>query len=392
MGIRNRFILAGVICFLGLNRPGFADIDPLGNDVNATSIMGSPAEIDTHANKSLVNLTAELNVQRLSDRLTESSAAGFKVKLNGEREFAENLRFAFRVSAFIYNGVGSNVLTGEGKPPEGISVKEANFAWQPWHHLDVQAGILEASFSSLPFEMIESLGFPGTAQRFRLELPTLEIAFVSRQMIPTSSTLGSRYLPYDTTPFLLVNGVEVTTDAKRGASLGASIAYFNFQNLAQGAAQDSQFAGNSVLGLGNTALHYAYDYEGLQATFQGEVSLTNHWHWLLGGSSILNVQAPAGHNQGADLTSTLTFTQADVKLSGDLLYYYNQSDTLPAAYTESDYGNNNRRGPGVALKVELLREALSFYGTYMRANVISESPFQSDRNFVSVGARTSYRF
>lgn len=367
----------------------FAEVDPNAAS-SQTSLTAPTTGAASHAKDYNFSFTAGLGARLMNDRLTDSNQAGLRLALEGDKYFTPELSSTLKIYSYIYTGAASNLLTDEGKPFTGVLLNEISLTYKPWKPLQFQAGILETAFSSLPTSMIDSLGFPGSSEKVILGGDKLNVSLMSRQLIPTASTLGSRYLPNDTTPFLLINTLELNSAVSSVLKLGASVAYFNFQNLSQGAAQDSQFGGNTILGLGNTAAKYAYDFEGLESALEAQIKLTHKWDLDFRGAGILNVQAPDGHNQGISGATKLSFTGSAYKLSGQVLYYYNQSDTLPATYTSINYGNNNRSGPGGSLRVDLLKQSLSFYGTWIRASVITQSPFQSDRNLVIFGAETTY--
>lgn len=371
------------------------DIDPLGMFPDPLSGLSQASSDDGSLSSPLPKPQAKLifgvGERSLSDQLTQSDSAGVHLGIKADKFFNPELSGQLQLDGFFYSGAADNLLTGEGKPFNGIFLTEGALTYTPWSFLKLRAGVLGTTISTLPTSMMDLWGFPGTSEGVSYGGDLLKASFIARQLIPTASTLGARYLPTDSTPTLISNTFLLESKPNRGIfDLEGAISYYSFSNLSQGFAQDSRFAGNSVIGLGSTEAQFAYDFEGLEAALQGKVNITHEWTFEAAGASMLNVQAPVGHNRGYLGSAKLSYGQKAFRLGGQALYYYNESDTMPAAFARMDYGYTNRAGPAETLSLDLPLQKLSFFGTWAQSYVIQQTPFQSDRNLLTFGVETSY--
>lgn len=371
------------------------DIDPLSAPSDALSGSSQTSSDATDNQPPLPKPKAKLlfgvGERSIADQLTQSDSAGVRLGIDAEKYFSTDLSGHLQLDGYFYSGAADNLLTGEGKPVNGIYLTEGALIYTPWSFLKLRAGVLGTTISTLPTSMMDLWGFPGVSEGTSYGGDLLKVSFIARQLIPNASTLGSRYLPTDTTPSLISNTVLLESKPNHGIyELQGALSYYNFSGLSQGFAQDSRFAGNSVIGLGSTDAQFAYDFEGLEAAMQGKLDITRHWILEASQAGIINVQAPLHHNRGFLSSAKLSYGQKAFRIGGGALYYYNESDTMPAAFARMDYGYTNRAGPAETVSLDLPLQKLSFFGTWAQSTVIQSTPYQSDRNLLTFGVETSY--
>ncbi len=367
--------------------PVYAEPPPANTSVSNAKPGEPPAPKPTTQAK----LSFGVGARSLDDRLTQSDTAGAHLGLVGKRDFSPDWTANLQLDGLFYSGAADNILTGEGKPVNGVFLTEGSITWHAIQALKLKVGILTTTISTLPTSMMDTFGMPGASETLSVGGDLLKASLITRQLVPATGTLGAKYLPGDTTPLLIINTLLLESKPiHSNFELSGALSYYNFQNLSQAFAQDSRYTGNTAIGLGSTAAQFAYDFEGLEAATEMNFKLSPRWNYSLRGAAIYNVQAPPGQNLGGLAGTKLSYVEKTFKVGVEPLYYYNESDTLPGAFASLNLGNNNRQGPGASMTFDLPIQAISFYGSWARGNVIQSTPYQADRNLITVGAETTY--
>ena len=103
-----------------------------------------------------------------------------------------------------------------------------------------------------------------------------------------------------------------------------------------------------------------------------------------------NELAPEGKDRGYLYTVGFAQPLGFREVSASIGYFYNEEDTLPASYTSSGKGSNNRFGQVARLGYSNSKENVSGYIQYTRANEIVNKPYTADRDIVVLGLEVSY--
>ncbi len=67
-----------------------------------------------------------------------------------------------------------------------------------------------------------------------------------------------------------------------------------------------------------------------------------------------------------------------------------ETDPVPAFYTMTKIGHNNRKGWTGGLRVKLVEEQVSLNASYSKAKVVEQTPLQADRSVIELSIGTDY--
>lgn len=367
---------------------------------SSTSVAPTPAPQATlktdlvsppETRKTKLSVTTGLLGRSLEDRYVNSKYAGGAINLNGTHRLADGLEARLAVGFILSAGSYSNLYGSEGSAPNAVYVDEAALAYKPFSSLSLEAGVILTQFSTMPSNM-ESMGFPSLRQTFEMGNDDYKAQLFATQAIPTSDTAAVQATQSGITTTLLMYGIGGTTNAqdRQGLTLSGSIGRFQFENLNSSAATDSQTLGNSVDAGGGPQARFRYEFEGTEIGAKTAYRFRNGFQANLSGAFLRNEKAPEGKNKGYLYSIGGALPLGNREISASVGYFYNEEDTLPASYTSTGKGSNNRFGQVARFGMANSKDAVSGFVQYTRANEIVNKPFTADRDIIVLGLEIGY--
>lgn len=351
-----------------------------------TDLVSSP-----ETKRTKLSVTTGLLGRSLEDRYVNSKYAGGTINLVGSHRIADNLEARMAVGFLLSAGSYSNLYGSEGSAPNAVYVDEAALAYKPFSSLSLEAGVILTQFSTMPSNM-ESMGFPSLRQTYEMGNADYKAQIFATQAIPTSDTAAVQATQSGITTTLLMYGIGGTTNAQDldGLTLSGSVGRFQFENLNSSAATDSQTLGNSVDGGGGPQARFRYQFEGTEVGAKVAYRFKGGLKTSLSGAYVKNEKAPEEKNKGYLYSAGVAMPFGTREVSASFGYFYNEEDTLPASYTSTGKGSNNRFGQVARIGMENSKDSVSGFVQYTRANEIVNKPFTADRDIIVLGLEIGY--
>lgn len=338
-----------------------------------------------------MKLSVSVSGRRIHDQFVKSNTAGPGLELQAEHKFNKKIFGTLVVGTLLNTGSASSLYTTEGQPSSFVYMNEASFTYQPLEAITLKGGVLETKFSTNQ-SLFRASGFPGVSEGVKFGGSRLNLILQATQTLPSASGISKNYVDTDVQPYLFLNTIGANAGEKDDL-LSASVSgtHYLFGDLPANAAQDSRFVGNSVVGVGASAARFQYQYQGFEVATTLRSRLSRSFAMELKTSGIRNQEAPNGQNLGYNATFVPVIDVGNVELKPEVGYFHNESDTLPATYTSTGLGSNNRHGWLAGIKAKFKSENVTLSSRWVEANKIDKSnPYTADRTIFTVGLETSY--
>lgn len=384
--------LYAIMGLCGLIVAPAAQAEPLTptNSVTVASPATEAKKEDPNRENKL-SLSAMINSKSVEDSNVNAKMSGTTISLTGERNFTSYLSGNIDISLLMLTGNYSSRYTGEGAAPNGLVLNEANLTAKPFSSLAISAGVLPVEFSSLMVSTFDGAGFPGVKEAWTPVDSDNKLSIWASQTTPTSSTAAVKSSEAGVNSQLQLSGVAVETNTKDTDNLTFKLAAtrFDFQNLTTSAAVDSQYYGNSVTQIGTQA-RFKYEFKGYEVSTSGLVKLGSKWQLEAGAGYLNNEKAPKLLNHASMGQLNIYYLMDGVKLKGSFASFYNEADTLPAAYSRQGLGFNNRFGWMAGIKSEWEKQNVNASLRFVQANEIQDDLYTADRQILSLTVEAKY--
>ncbi len=353
------------------------------------------ADADPSPNKNAkLNLTTTVSSKSVEDKILNSKTSGAVLELVGERTFTPYLSGTIDISMIMMTGNFSNRYTAEGGAPNGLDISEASITGKLWsketQSFSVSAGVMPIDFTTL-ISMWDGPGFAGVKESYNSDGDQVKGQFWASQTTPSSSTAAVKSSESGVNSQLQLVGANISTNNldTSAFTFKAGATRFDFQNLTSSAATDSQYAGNSVIQIGNQA-RFKYEFKGYEGAASMAAKLSNHWKMEFLASYLTNTEAPTTLNKAQMGQIKTSYLGDGIKLTTSVASFYNEADTLPASYTTVGLGNNNRFGWSASFKSEWEKQKVSAILKFVQANEIQDNIYTADRQILSLSVEAKY--
>lgn len=337
------------------------------------------------------SLSTGLLGRSMEDLYVNSKYAGGTIALSGAHRISKELSARMEVGFILSAGSYSNLYGSEGSAPNIVYIDEAAVSYRPLKNLLFEAGVILTQFSTMPSNL-ESLGFPSLRQAYDFGNEDTKAQIFAQQSIPTSDTAAVQATQAGITTTFLAYGAGFSTNLQKenGFGFSGSASRFEFNNLNASAATDSQLLGNSVDSAGGPQARFRYGFAGTELGAGASYRFSQGTELSLNGAFLRNELAPEGKDRGYLYTVGFAQPLGVSEVSASIGYFYNEEDTLPASYTSSGKGSNNRFGQVARLGYTNSKENVTGFVQYTRANEIVNKPYTADRDIVVLGLEVSY--
>lgn len=333
-----------------------------------------------------LSLSTKLGASRVEDIYVKSTVAGAELGLDAKQFLLPTITSQISLGVNLYTGNASSYFTDEGRPNSGVSIREASVTYKASSNVSALGGVIRTRFS--PGNSVLSRSFPGVSERLKFGDDFTSIRLEASQVMPTSGTVSLRVLDDDTSPYLLVHTLAASVGKDLSARL--NLTHFKFKDLGSGSAQDSRFYGNTVDGYGKQNARFVYTFEGFETGAGIDYRISDSFAVSCDGYYTLNNDAPISKRAAFATALELKYSDLTYEIAPSLNYFRAESDVLPASYSSSGFGSNNRQGFGVGLKLNFPKDLVGFSGSWAQANKIEDNPYMGDRSVIRLQMEAKY--
>jgi hypothetical protein len=308
------------------------------------------------------------------DKFSSSKTVGTFALARIDHDISDSLQAFFLGGVALETGSSSALFTDEFEPKSHFLLTEASLNWNPWTPLDLRMGALDQSHHNSEILMAGGT-FPAAIGTLNFENEGWLIHLDAQGAILTSRTFSTRATGKENTPSLATQKVEAGYSSKNAHFLLRGT-HFEYRNLTRGMAQDSRFYGNTISGIGN-ASNFVYNYQGFEGGPEIRIPFSKNLFLDFGGSRVLNTKGPKGNNVGIHGFSEIRYESKEFSLAPKIEIYKNENDSVPAYFSSSEFGHNNRKGIGAS--VRLILPSVEIELKARRSKLIEPRTFQKDR-------------
>jgi hypothetical protein len=308
------------------------------------------------------------------DKFSSSKTVGAFALAKIDHQISDSLEAFFLGGIALETGSSSALFTNEFEPKSHFLLTEASISWNPWNPLSFRLGALDQSHHNSEILMAGGT-FPALMGALNFENESWLMHFDAQGAILTGRTFSTRATGKENTPTLATQKIEAGY-SRDGTQFLLRGAHFEFRNLTRGMAQDSRFYGNTISGIANASI-FVYNYQGFEAGPEISIPLSKSFALDFGGSRVLNTKGPKGNNVGIHGFSEIRYESKEFSLAPRVEIYKNETDSVPAYFSSSEFGHNNRKGIGAAIKLSL--PSVEIEVRARRSKLIEASTFQKDR-------------
>ncbi len=354
----------------------------------ATAVTTDDSEIKYKA-----DLTVFVLGRSIEDENLKSTVGWSFVKPNFEAAYSDWFKFKFSVVGIFGEGAAQNYLGEDGTGSNALVVDIAGIELKPFTPLSLSAGIIPYRINPLVTAMTPATS-PGLEQKLELkdEKETVKFSLIGNEAIP-SLGLNKTVVDKEKSPFFVTGTAQLDTKISALSSeIKLAATKFKFGNLPVNTAKGALLAGNSLSSVSGTGddTRFVIGFSGTESAATLETSWTSSFKTKLKGMYIKNDLAFEENNQGKVFGLDFEYKRGNLIYSPWVTVFEMQSDVTPAVFTIPVNRLNNRKGYKTGFGIELVKQKLAFTGSYSNYEVLSETPFLSDREIYSIGLEANY--
>jgi hypothetical protein len=357
------------------------------------STVKAPAEPEEQDKKYSGAVKVTTLGRSVQDKNLRSKVGWTFVEAGVDTEYTEWLAFNIGVLGIFGEGAGQNYLSEEGGGSNMLVLDYASVMLKPLKPLTLKAGVIGYQINPIYTTMTPSTSL-GAEQKFELATPeeTFKFTAMASEVVP-SVGITKGLVEEEKNPFFISGSIMGEVNAKPiNTILKVAGTQFRFGNLPKAQAANSLQAGNSVgsvAGVGDE-MHYVIGFAGTEVAAQLETNWTSRFRTTLKGVQIKNDRAFDEQNEGRAARLDVRGVFGNVALKPSFTVFEVEADTTPAGYTILANRYNNRRGQVAGLSLELIKQKVTFFTNYTKAEEIVDSPFLTDREIFNLGVEVGY--
>ncbi len=329
----------------------------------------------------------------VTDKNLKSNVGWAFVEANADTDYTDWLGFGFGLFGYFGSGAGQNYLSDEGAGSNGVVLDHANIVLKPWKPVSLTAGVIGYQINPLFTTMTPNSSL-GAEQKIELATSGEIFKFTLQgdEIVP-SVGVTKGLVQEERNPFYLAGSVigELKVNPL-ATTFKAARTQFKFGNLPKSEAATALISGNSPDSVAGTTdnLNYVIGFAGSETAGVIETDWTSRLKSTLKALYIKNERGFADTNEGRMGRFELKMTFGNTAVKPSVTVFNVEADTTPAGYTILANRYNNRKGYVAGLSLELIKQKLTFFGNYTKANEIVDSPFLFDREIYNLGVEVNY--
>ncbi|MCB0362764.1 MAG: hypothetical protein KDD35_08575, partial [Bdellovibrionales bacterium] len=316
----------------------------------------------------------------------QGTLVGFNFRTRSEYRLAEN--FDLYIHAKVQLVTRQIQARFADSRTTGIIPYEVVARYRFLNRAEIKVGAINMDFLNSPLLVSKEKSFPGFVESLNWGDESNYLRIFAAQSIPTTTSFESMRSEKEETPTFFSESVQAQLILGGTYRLNGFLTHFRFDDLPSSLAFESSRMGNSILGEFQANSRFRYPFAGW--VNGGEICYCKNsvTKFLVGGYQIENREAPLGLNRGQEF-----LLRADVGLWGLVfspyyIQFFNERDTVPAAFNSGSRGHNNRNGRGLGLELLFSSYNFRFVGEYIESDVIRTDPNQKNLNSVMLRLET----
>lgn len=364
---------------------------PLGAFGASTEIPTSTTALKIDLEKN--DLSTYFKSQYLSQDSKQNSANRFQVQMGFELEKRISTDFKFLLNTGVNLETGNSDSlndNNEFSASNDISLKRAEFVWNPLNEIELRAGAL--AMKDTNHRMLLGYGtFLGLKESYRFKKDKLDVKLSAVQAIPKNANYSNRLDKVDEeNPSFFLETLEIKYGGKK-EYIKSSSSQFSFADMSNSVAGASNYLGNSVNLSDKDNGEFIFSYIGLaqrlEANFASNALELNPYV-----EYVVNTAAPS-KNEARLLGLKTTYSKNDKEYSVDGSLFDTDADASVAYYNTSRYRHNNKRGTVIELGYNDLKENYDLNLTIIQSkikNVIQVDDEDKEEQLIAITLRKEY--
>lgn len=332
-----------------------------------------------------------LGAESFANEKEQVQSTGFGVQGDLRYRLLRSLDLSANARALLQSGYAQSRF-GDNAPSSGVALGEAVLRFRPVSFFSFHAGAIDQGHLEAPL-LVSSRPFPGVLQKLMFGDRDFSVVLRTQQTVPTSTTLSTRAVEAEVTPYFLSETLAMKARAADWLTLKTYGSHFMFRSLPSTVAFESEPYGNTVEDLGPNSSRFKFGFEGWVAGGGGKIQFSPAIAWNLDGQVIQNTQAPETYRNAQMASSGFEIAlPSEIDLLPKAEVFFAESDVAPAFYNSSEYGHNNRTGWAAELGVKFRQAGFKLGGRYVDAEVINPSHDlnQSRQQYMMLRFETTY--
>lgn len=259
-----------------------------------------------------------------------------------------------------------------------MNLNELVLSYSPLKNLDLEFGALNQNDLNTPMLILDR-AFPGVQLKNRYEITqNLNVQLKAQYSIPNSVSFEIDRTESEALPSFLTQGFDFNWTPKEWFKIKGDVHHFTYNDLPSVVAFQSGRLGNTAPGIQSAESFFQYDFDGFSQSYQMDFLISKSFVPKISLQVVDNNEAPSSRNRSQWTGIGFDWFFRDVIISPSIAYFFAESDSAPALYSDVRLGRNNREGMSYKLRLNFKNSGFSLSANYIQANLIEPDDVQND--------------
>ncbi len=259
-----------------------------------------------------------------------------------------------------------------------MNLNELVLSYSPFENLDLEFGALNQNDLNTPMLILDR-AFPGVQLKNRYEIGSnLNVQLKAQYSIPNSVSFEVDRTQNEALPSFLTQGLDFKWTPIEWFSMKGDVHHFTYNDLPSVVAFQSGRLGNEVSGVQSSESLFLYGFDGFSQSYQMDFLINKVFVPKFSVQVVDNNEAPSSRNRSQWTGLGFDWFFKNIIISPSVAYFFAESDSVPALYSDVRLGRNNREGLSYKLKLNFKNSGFSLSANYIQANLIEPDPVQND--------------
>ena len=363
-----KFHILNLILWLPISAMAISPITSTVQEISTFSIDKNKNDLTTYFKSQYLNQDSEVN-----------KANQFRVQLGLEldKRITDQISFKLNTSLSLETGNSDSLYdNNEFKPDNSISLKRAEFVWNPSNQIQITAGAL--AMRDINHGLLVGHGtFMGAKESYSFKSNKIEGSISALQSIPKNTNYSNRLDEVnEENPSFYLESLTLKYGSDSN-NIKSTTSHFAYANLSNSVAATSYYLGNSVNLSDRTNGEFLFSYIGYAQKLEAQLQV-NSFSFNPYGEYIQNTAAPS-NNEGKVIGLEVIYSQNDKEYTMDFSAFDSDADSSVAFYNSSLYRNNNKTGNVLKLSYEDLKSQ-TFLGMILINSQLKNNILIDDKN------------
>ncbi len=338
--------------------------------------------------KDNLTLNTKLKSYKVDGIVNKANIISFNIGGSGTFNMIPNLDLKINAGVKFRRGSSDSLYASGPDSNSDFYLSEAIIEYRPFERVRLQAGALDQGEIENSF-VVSKTSFLGIKELVSFSTFDGELTLSAQQSIPNSKNNSNKIDKVeDGNPVFFF---EEITYKKESYFLDTtlSVGHFAYDQLSNSSANSSRFYGNTITGLNESSADYKYSFIGWTAGANLDVKIDN-FTFGLGGDYLINTAADTDGNQDFVLNSKFEIVSERNTTGLSTGLYEVASDSTPAIYSSSYYGNKNMKGAIITLYHHNALYDFNSKLSFRTSKPINKSLYQDKENTIYMEIRKDY--